>query len=376
MSNVSPRSVFVWVAACLWLSPSIYCNIWPHARAGEIGETAFQGLLVILMAIIPIMARHTAPAVKAGLYTVGMCLLAWSLYNAIHMGYEAQETTTKGPRATLARAEAYRAQIAILEAEKGRITSKPGYERTGESAVAAAESSLRMAVEVATAECKTGEGVKCASRKGEVEALRKDAGKIAAARDVTKHVEEIEGDIRRERGKLADLGPLPESRDYVTALISRTNEELVLAIILIARAVGVEGAAFFGPGATLTYFSPTLPRTLPKTGETAVMSPGRPLPLQRKPSRKKGEAGDKAGRVREWLKSRTVNTPGHLLPCKGEAYADYERWCRSSGVATLELPSFGKIMKELGIGKVKRSGYLYYVGIALKRQPALQVVSG
>ena len=165
------------------------------------------------------------------------------------------------------------------------------------------------------------------------------------------------------------------------------SEDAVSALLLFLYALGVEGMAFIGPGATIDAFFPKegdvrtpLPHIslspLPKRGEAEVMTPDRPLPLPKRPTRKKVEEGDKAGEVREWLKSRTVDTPGHLLSCKGDAYEDYARWSRSKGVATLELASFGTAMKEVGIGKVKRSGYLYYTGIALKRERALQVVSG
>ena len=397
MSAGVSRSVLVWIAACLWLAPSANCNIYPHYHAGEVGETINQTLFVLAMASLPIIARRTsAHAIKVGLYALGLCLFAWSIYNALHMGWAAQETATQGPRATLARANAYKAQIASLEDEKGRITSKLSYEYMGEGAVAEAQSSLRLAVEAAAAECRTGRGDKCLKREGEVETLRKASEKAAAARDDTKRVEDIEGDIRRERQKISDLGPIPETGDHAAALIAsgtsmlpsvHISEDAVSALLLFLYALGVEGMAFIGPGATIDAFSPkegdsniALPHIslsrLPKRGEAEVMTPDRPLPLPRRATRKKVEEGDKAVEVREWLKSRTVDTPGHLLSCKGDAYADYARWSRSKGVATLELASFGTAMKEIGVGKVKRSGYLYYTGIALKRQPALQIVSG
>ena len=122
------------------------------------------------------------------------------------------------------------------------------------------------------------------------------------------------------------------------------GQAVVSSLLRFLYAVGVEGMAFLLPSATVAYFSqkregyregsrssPALRHTFPKKGEYAGMLPDQPLPLPRKPSRKRRETGDKVEHVREWLKGRTVGTPGNLLPCKGEAYADYERWCRSKG---------------------------------------------
>jgi hypothetical protein len=70
-------------------------------------------------------------------------------------------------------------------------------------------------------------------------------------------------------------------------------------------------------------------------------------------------------------------------PCPGEsiqasdAYRNYTGWCQVTSAAPLVGKSFFIAMRDdPAVKRVRRGGRFHYTGIALKRQPALQVVSG
>jgi hypothetical protein len=73
----------------------------------------------------------------------------------------------------------------------------------------------------------------------------------------------------------------------------------------------------------------------------------------------------RVGSVRDWTDERVVAHSGSKLRCKGEAFADYCRWCADRKVRAVTWEEFRKAMRALGFEVITRNKRGSYADVAL-----------
>jgi hypothetical protein len=258
------------------------------------------------------------------------------------MSGTAQATATNPARAILAKADAYRSQIASLETQKAAI---PRHE-------------IITSDDRVDAECKTGRGPNC---------LRRETD-----RELTKRADAIDADIARERQKIIELGPLPKEIDHAAAMmdIGDVGEQRVSKWIVFVYAFIVEGLAFAGPALVVSALSTKGAESPPAPPQTSTT----PLPKgERKPSTRKVK--EKNSHVGGWREARTLPSPGETVQAS-DAYQDYKLWCRARRATPLSDKAFFVAMKDdPAVNRIRKNGRFHYADLSLKHQPLLTVVS-
>ena len=297
------------------------------------------------MASLPFIAlRVSSHALRLSCVVLGAGLFIWSLYNALEMGGQAQATAKNPKLAIVTKAEDYRAQISRLETQKAAI---PKHEViTSDDRV--------------DKECKTGRGPNCQ--------------RMGADRDLTKRVEKVDDEIRVERQKITDLGPIPTEIDHAAAMmgdLGNVEEKRVSKWLGFVYAFIVEGLAFIGPASVFSALSPR-----EKVESKPPLPRGEKRPLQATKKKVEGKIETPVG---AWKRERTEKVEGESIKAS-DAYKDYCHWCRViRKITPLSDKAFYVAMKDdPSVKNARKKGCSHYADLAFKKQsaqPALHVVS-
>jgi hypothetical protein len=382
------------------VAPSALCNVLPHietiSNARDAGVAVFFLMSVLVMAALPFAVKRLADPLHQGTcFVVGAVLLILNFANALDSGEVIQAYLTGSAREKLTRADGLRTEITRLETAQKMIAA---HVVTSDETVTTKAADLRSAETSRDAECRRGRGPNCLSLGKQATDAKVALDKATRDRDLTREESSTKDAIAKTRQALADLGPLPKDVDPTAAKLIRIMavvspvtpyaNETVSEWRKIGFALGVELLAFSGPMIILALFGVSLARkdTLPVvtqtvthpspvTHETPKDTPAPKKTPPKTPPKRTPKTDTETGDVGDWLKERTVKTPGEKLQC-AKAHESYIGWCKGKKVGHLNLTLFGNAMRDTHkIDRIEENGRRHYRGIALKHAD-LKVVVG